>query len=133
MKKMIFMTAAMAATLGGCASGDDWNEDNWADSDTAVCVDGTGQRVEDGRCDDDSYYRGGYVRGFAWYYVGRGKRIPYYGDSIRDSRFTGGGSLQPQGGASYAKAPEATRMTRSQAVSRGGFGSSSGGYGGGRS
>jgi hypothetical protein len=133
MKKQIFMTAAMAATLSGCASGDDWGDDSWADADTAVCVDQQGQRIADHNCDDDTYYRGGYVRGYSWYYVGRGKRIPYYGDSIRDQRFVGGGSFSPTPGTPYAKAPESTRVTRSQAVSRGGFGSRSGSYGGGRS
>jgi hypothetical protein len=135
MKKQLFMTPAMAATLlaaTGCSSAeDDWNQDAIAQQDTAVCVDSSGTRVDDDRCDDDRY-RGG-SSAFLWYYIGRSSALPYYGDSIRDRRFAGRGSYRPVPGASYQRAPASTRVTRSQAVSRGGFGSSSRRFGGARS
>lgn len=133
MKKQLTMTTAMAAALtglSGCSSTNDWDDGYaYADRDTAVCVDQNGQRVEDDRCDDNRYrsYGGGFVR----YYIGRGAAIPFYGDSIRNSRYSG--SYAPQAGATYYPSSSDTRMTRSQAVSRGGLGSSSRSFGSGRS
>lgn len=138
MKKHLTMTTAMAATmlaLPGCSGGDDWNEDVYASGDTAICVDQEGKRVDDDRCGNDRvhYSGGGGSNAFLWYYLGRSSAVPYYGDSIRDSRYAGYGSYQPRPGANYAPAPASTRMTRSAAVSRGGFGSSGRSFGGGRS
>lgn len=135
MKKQLTMTSAMAAALlalPACSSNDDWNEDQTARSDTAVCVDREGRRVEDDRCGNN---RGGGVgsSAFLWYYLGRNSVMPYYGDSIRDRRFAGQGSYTPTAGARYGRAPASTRMSRSQAVSRGGLGSSSRSFGGARS
>ncbi len=134
MKKQLGMTTAMAAALvalPACSSNDGWNEDVVADRDTAVCVNRTGERVDDDQCDDDR--GGGFSNAFLWYYIGRNSAIPYYGDSIHHSRYQGRGSYQPQFGVSYGRAPASTHVTRSQAVSRGGLGSSSRSFGGGRS
>lgn len=128
MKKQLTMTSAMAAALialPGCSTGEEWNEESYAESDTAICVNEVGERVDDDLCDDD--YRGGRLVGFFPYYLRSKSRIPYYGDSVHDRRFVG--SRTPAPGVRYAEAPAATRMSRSQAVSRGGLGSSSRGFG----
>lgn len=133
MRKQLTMTTAMAAALialPSCASNDDWDEGVVADRDTAICVDGEGRRVDDDLCDDD---RNGVGGAFLWYYLGRGSVLPYYGDSIHHRRFAGRGSYNFTPGVRYYDAPAATRMTRSQAVSRGGLGSSARSFGGGRS
>ena len=136
MKKTMIMTTAMAAALAGlpgCSSNNDgWNEDVIADRDTAVCVDQQGQRVDDDLCDDDRGRSGG-SSAFLWYYIGRNSAVPYYGDSIHDrrySRYARYNSYSPTPGIAYGRAPTSTRMTRSQAVSRGGLGSSSRRFGG---
>ena len=132
MKRQLGMTTVVAATLLGapaCSSNDEWNEDVVADRDTAVCVDNQGTRVDDDLCDDD-YVRTGWYHP---YYYGRGSVLPYYGDSIHDRRFGSAGSANPRPGVAYDPAPVATRMTRSQAVSRGGLGGRGRSLGGGRS
>jgi hypothetical protein len=132
MKKQIFLTSAMAATLSslsGCSSSDDWDGSVYAENDTGVCVDQNGYRVDDDLCDDDRYRGGGY----GWFYMGRGSRVPYYGDSIRDKKYGFAGSSTPDPSKVYARAPEATKVTRSAAMARGGFGSSSRSFGSGRS
>ncbi len=137
MKKQLSMTTAMAAALvalPACSSNNGWSEDVVADRDTAVCVNQQGSRVDDDLCDDDG--RRGGSSGFLWYYIGRNAAVPYYGDSIYDSRYARQGrhgSFAPQPGVNYSRAPASTKMTRSQAVSRGGLGSSSRRFGGGRS
>jgi hypothetical protein len=134
MKKQLIMTTAMSAALAAlpaCSSNDGWNEDVYADRDTAVCVDQQGRRVDDDLCDDD--YDGGGSSAFLWYYLGRSSAVPYYGDSIYDRRYKGKGTFARQPGVSYGRAPASTAMTRSQAVSRGGLGSSGRTFGGGRS
>ena len=135
MKKQLAMTSAMAAVLiavPACTSNDDWNEDVVATRDTAICVDQQGERVDDDLCDNDGY-RGGGSNAFLWYYMRRSSPIPYYGDSIHHRRYSGYGSYQPASGIAYGRAPVSTSMKRSQAVSRGGFGSTARSYGGGRS
>lgn len=126
------LTTALAATfLAGCGQREpEWGDDldNYADSDTAICVDGDGQRVDDDYCDDDRRYGGG----FGFIYLGRGGYIPYYGERAR----LGSYSTTPRVGTVYGRAPAVANMTRSAAVSRGGFGSSarsSGGWTSGRS
>ena len=135
MKKQLGMTTAMAAALvalPACSSNNGWDEETVADRDTAICVNRAGERVDDDQCDNDR--RGGGVSSaFLWYYLGRSSAIPYYGDSIHGSRYRGRGSFQPRSGVSYGRAPVSTNVTRSQAVSRGGLGSSSRSFGGGRS
>jgi hypothetical protein len=134
MKKQIFLTSTMAAALtalSGCASGDDWNEDIIASDDTAICVDQSGNRIDDDACDDNRRGFGGFYG--SRYYINRGSRLPYLGDSIRDTRYKFAGSSSPMSGVNYARAPSASRITRSAAIARGGFGSSSRGFGGGRS
>lgn len=137
MSKELILTAAAAAVLisapYACAPSNDWDEGQRAQSDTAVCVNSEGQRVEDYRCDDGRYGGSGSSNGFLWYYLGRNSALPYYGDNVRDSRYAAGGSYTPRPGASYSRAPVSTAMTRSAAVSRGGLGSSSRFFGGGRS
>lgn len=136
MKKQLAMTTAMAAalvTLPGCSSSNDWEDaTSYADSDTAICVDQEGRRIDDDQCDDDRHgHRSGLSSGFLWYYIGRNSAVPYYGDSVRQRGVVG--SYSPKQGVNYARAPAATRMTRSQAISRGGLGSSSRSFGSGRS
>lgn len=139
MRKQLTMTTAMAAALAAlpaCSSNDGWNEDVIADRDTAVCVDQQGSRVDDDLCSDDHHHGGGASNAFLWYYIGRNSAVPYYGDSIYDSRYARQGrygSFAPQPGVNYGRAPASTKMTRSQAVSRGGLGSSARRFGGGRS
>lgn len=130
--KQLFLTSAMAATLTGlqgCSSGNDWDDGVYADRDTRVCVDQYGNRVSDYSCST----RTGYYGASRWYYVGRGSRVPYLGDSISDKRYGFNGSYNAKPGAAYDSAPGSANMTRSAAVSRGGLGSSSRSYGGGRS
>lgn len=137
MRKQLTMTTAMAAALAAlpaCSSNDGWGGDVIADRDTAVCVDQQGKRVDDDLCDNDR--SSGVGSAFLWYYLGRSAAVPYYGDSIYDSRYARQGrygSFAPQPGVDYARAPASTKMTRSQAVSRGGLGSSARRFGGGRS
>lgn len=131
MNKQLALTTAMAATLtslSACSSGDHW-EGSYADNDTRVCVDENGNRVDDSQC--HNHIRGGGYHG--WYYVNRGSRMPYYGDSVNDPKLGIKGSKTPVAGKSYASAPAHTNLTRSAAMSRGGFGSSSRSFGGGRS
>lgn len=142
MKKQLTITTAMAAALlalPGCSSRDEWNEDIYAERDTQVCVDQQGERVDDDLCTSGAqssygssggYHGGGGSNAFLWYYLGRQSAVPYYGESVRDPRFASG-SYVPMAGAVYDRAPVASRMTRSQAVSRGGLGSSSRRFGGG--
>ena len=135
MKKQLAMTTAMAAALvalPACSSNNGWDEDTIADRDTAICVNQAGERVDDDFCDDNRG-GGGVSNAFLWYYLGRNSAIPYYGDSIHHSRYRGRGSYQPRSNVSYGRAPVSTNVTRSQAVSRGGLGSSSRSFGGGRS
>lgn len=133
MKKHLALTTAMAATLAGlsgCSSRNDWDDDVVVDRDTRVCVDQNGYRVEDGRCGQSGYYGGG---SHLWYYVNRGNRVPYYGDRVNDPRLGFKGSYFATKGAQYASAPAKSNLVRSTPVSRGGFGSKGGFFGGGKS
>ena len=136
MKKTLGMTTVMAATLAGapgCSSNDDWNGNAVATRDTAVCVDDTGVRVDDDLCDRGWSGHGGGGGYFHSYYFRSNSALPYYGESVHDPRFRSNGSFSPQAGVNYDRAPVASRMTRSQAVSRGGLGWSGRSFGGGRS
>ncbi|WP_309751574.1 hypothetical protein [Novosphingobium sp.] len=131
-KKHLALTTAMAATLSSlsaCSSGNDW-DDSYADKDTAVCVDEAGRRVDDGNCRTPRIAGAGLL---AWYYINRGSRLPYYGDSVNDPKLGIKGSRTPAAGTSYASAPSHTNLTRSAARARGGFGSSGRSFGSGRS
>ena len=115
------LTTALAATfLAGCGQREpQWGDDldNYARSDTAICVDGDGQRIDDDACGDNRRYGGGFG---TFIYLGRGGYIPYYGERARPGTY----SATPRVGTVYGRAPAAANMTRSAAVSRGGFGSS---------
>jgi hypothetical protein len=123
-------TALASAILGACAQdpeGADWDDNGsaYARGDVAVCVDDQGQRIDDDYCDNG---RGG----GSFIYLGRGSYIPYHGERARAGTY----STAPRPGAAYLPPPAATNMTRSAAISRGGFGSSarsSGGYSSARS
>ena len=130
MKELGITTGVAAALLAGaCSQGQPDN--GWtADKDTAICVDQQGHRVPDGQCPQQRVASAGGGIGaspFLWYYLGRASAVPYYGDRVS------GGSYAPAAGRSYFRAPAATAMTRSAAISRGGFGSSARSFGGGRS
>jgi hypothetical protein len=130
--KQLFLTSAMAATLTGlqgCSSGNDWDDGVYARNTTRVCVDQNGKRVADNGC----HNRPGFYGGSRWFYVGRGSRVPYIGDSLGDKRHGFNGSYNAKPGAAYDSAPGSANMTRSAAVARGGLGSSSRSFGGGRS
>lgn len=114
-------TALASALLGGCAqdpSEPDWDDNGnaFARRDTAVCVNPQGERIDDDYCDNDHRYHGG----GSYIYVGRGGYIPYHGERARAGTY----ATVPQTGAKYFTAPADTNMTRSAAISRGGFGSS---------
>ena len=121
------VAGALAAIPAACSSSDDdWNREVTAASDTAICVDNFGNRVDDDRCDDDWGRSAGYYHP---YYLRRGAPVPYYGDSVKDPRYAAYGSYTPSTSATYGRAPASTRMTRSAAVSRGGLGSTGRGFG----
>jgi len=137
MRRHLAMTSAMAAALlalPGCSKEEGW-EDVRAENDTAVCVDKEGKRVNDAQCMTQqaahAVGHGGGGNAFLWYYLGRNSRLPFYGDSVRDPRFSGG-SYEPRAGT-YSLAPSDANMTRSRAVSRGGMGSRGSYFGSGRS
>ncbi|QHL91680.1 hypothetical protein GVO57_13845 [Sphingomonas changnyeongensis] len=139
MKKQLPMTAAMAAAIAAlpaCSPRDDWGEPMVADRDTAICVNEAGERVDDDLCANGrtggARFYGNSNSGFLWYYLGRRSAIPYYGDSIHDRRRAVAGSFVPMAGTRYAEAPVETRITRSQAIRRGGLGLSSRRFGSGR-
>lgn len=126
MKADLKITTALAATL--LAAGCQREDDGWtADRDTAVCVDHSGKRVPDAQCPRTAYAGHGGGSPFLWYYLGRNSTVPYYGDPVR------GGSFTSRPGIPYFRAPAEVAMTRTAAISRGGFGSSEhgGGEGGG--
>lgn len=113
-------TALATAFLGGCAQ--DPGEADWDDSgnafarrDVAVCVNQQGERIDDDYCDDNH----GYHSGGHFIYVGRGGYIPYHGERARAGSY----ATAPRSGTQYYFAPGDTNMTRSAAISRGGFGS----------
>lgn len=123
--KQLHMTSAMAAAILALPSCEEpaptWET---AQTDTAICVDQSGERVDDDRCDRSPRSGSGVGSAFLWYYLGRGSAIPYYGDRIGDRRYRAYGSYAPRVGAVYARAPASTRI-----ASRGGFGSSARRYG----
>jgi len=94
----------------------DWTSER----DTAICVDGSGRRIADQSCGRGG--SGGHVA--HWFYLGRGARVPYYGEAPT------GGSYSATPGRFYTAAPAGSSMTRSAAISRGGFGSIARGFGG---
>lgn len=132
MKKQLTLTATLAAALSGCSSpGNEWDNDVYSSVDSAVCTDKNGIVVDDSQC--RSNFRGGsYYGGYGYHYYPRNSRLPFQGESVRDARFATG-SDTPRPGAQYYGSPVETRMTRSQAMSRGGFGSRGRSFGGGRS
>lgn len=130
-QKKLILTSAMAATLGtlsACSGKAETDGDVVAERDTAVCVDQDGTRIEDERCGVQPGVRSGMGSGLAsaamWYYVGRGGRIPYRGDSVNDPNRGFTGSYFSTKGAQYAAAPSTTNIVRSPSVARAGFGSS---------
>lgn len=126
MKGELKVTTAIAAALlaGACSSTPDNGWGETAERDTAICTDRNGQRVPETNCQQHVSHGGGAANAFLWYYLARSSVVPYYGDRV------GGGSYQRAAGTSYFRAPAASSMTRSAAISRGGFGSSARGFGG---
>jgi len=115
------LTTALATAILLSACGQ--SNDGWtAQRDTAICVDGSGNRVPDDACAPRTAHAGGSP--FLWYYLGRSSSIPPYGDRAA------GGSFTRTSGATYFHAPIETAVTRSMAVARGGFGESAHGFGG---
>ena len=126
MKFDLKLTTAISAALMAAACSN--NEGDWtAQRDTAVCTDKAGNRVADSNCQQQRAHSGssGAVAGaFAWYYLSRNSRVPYMGERAI------GGSFAGVPGRAYAHAPASTAVTRSAAISRGGFGSSARSFGG---
>ena len=120
----ITLAAASAITLAAC---DQPAAEQWtAEQDTAICADRNGTRVPDAQCQTQAHHNGigaGVSSAFLWYYLGRNSMVPYYGERVR------GGSFTRTAGATYFHAPARTAMTRSAAISRGGFGASSRSFG----
>ncbi|MET3438881.1 hypothetical protein [Sphingomonas sp. 1185] len=114
-------TTALAAVLLASGCNRSKADDNWtADNDTAICTDAQGTRLPDDRCRQHRVGSGG---GAFWYFLGRGRSIPYYGERAT------GGSFRAAPGGRYVTAPAGSAMTRAAAVSRGGFGSSASHFG----
>jgi hypothetical protein len=129
MKNDLRLTTAIAAALlaGGCHQEPD---NGWTtDRDTAICTDQQGTRVADQNCQQQRQAAGGHVASspFLWYFLGRNSAVPYYGERAT------GGSFTRAAGRSYFRAPSGSAMTRSAAISRGGFGASARSFGGGHS
>ncbi|WP_294390390.1 hypothetical protein [uncultured Sphingomonas sp.] len=120
MRKELTITTAVAAAL--MAAGCDRRPPEWtAQQDTAICTDRQGKRVPDRNCEQrghGAYGGNGASSAFMWYFLGRNSQVPYYGEAAR------GGSYSGTTGRSYFRAPSGSAMTRSAAISRGGFGSS---------
>lgn len=126
MRNDLKITTAIAAALLASACGE--RDNGWTtDRDTAVCVDRQGRRVADQQCNQRVASHGGGSSAFLWYYLGRNSALPYYGEPVH------GGSFARTPGRSYFAAPAASAMTRSAAISRGGFGSSARSFGSGHS
>jgi hypothetical protein len=113
--KVIRLTAVMAASAAALSACDRGESGSWdAPAPTWTCVDNAGVRVEDGRCNG-----GGGGGGYHAYYFGSGMRIPPVGERASD------GSYAPAAGVTY------TRASASYSVTRGGFGGTAEGHGGG--
>lgn len=122
MEKKLTLTVSLAAALAGLSGcSDNDTLERRATGTTRVCADEWGQRIADEYCER----RGG---GGSFFYLGRGAPIPYYYDNIRDARYARYVSRNPVGG-SFVRAPAATNMARSSAISRGGLGSSARSFG----
>ncbi|WP_083925553.1 hypothetical protein [Sphingomonas sp. Mn802worker] len=120
MRKDLTITTAIAAALltGACNRRDaEWT----TQQDTAICTDSSGRRIADVNCRRANAAGG---HGGGWYYLNRGRNIPPLGERVA------GGSYQGRSGGRYVTAPVTTAVTRSVAISRGGFGSSARGFGG---
>ncbi len=125
MRDDLKITTSIAAALLASACGQ--SDNGWgATENTAICTDKAGNRVADSNCGRREGYGGsGVGHAFLWYYLARGASIPYYGERA------GEGSFSRSGNTPYFRAPASTGMTRSAAVSRGGFGSIGEAHGGG--
>lgn len=111
--RVLPITSAVATALlaGACSPSADV-----ARSDVAVCRDAAGLRTDDANCVRSGGGHGG--GGAAWYFLSRGSAVPQPGQALS------GGYTSPRAGVGYARASSAT-------VSRGGFGMSARGFGGG--
>ena len=112
--RILPITSAVAAALlvGACGP-------SVADTDVAICRDASGKRTADTNCPRGGGHGAILGAGAAgWYYMARGSAVPRVGEAVT------GGSTTPRAGVSYARASSAT-------VSRGGFGGSARGGGGG--
>lgn len=111
------LTTAVAAALmvAACSSNPQPDQPFTTDQPTAVCTDGSGNRVDDDLCDDDDDRGGG--GGFAFMYLNTGSHVPAYGSKVH------GGSKAKAPGSSYSS-------SKSVATARGGFGGSARGGGG---
>lgn len=123
MDRKLTLTATLAAALtglSGCSSGP---QEVLAADNTRICVDEWGSRIDDDYCDDG----GRRIGGGTFLYLRKGSPVPYYYDNVRDKKYANYVSRSPLPG--YVRAPAASNMARSSAVSRGGLGSSSRSFG----
>lgn len=123
MTRKITLTATLAATLTGLAGCASSSDEMLAQQNTRICVDEDGDRIDDDYCENR---RSGFGT-FAFLYLRKGSPIPYYYDNVRDPKYSKFVSRSPLPGA--IRAPAASAMSRSSAVSRGGLGSSSRSFG----
>ena len=122
MDKKLTLTASLAAVLtglSGCSSGP---QEVLAANNTRICVDEWGSRIDDDYCENRSYRSGG-----SFVYLRSGSPVPYYYDNVRDRKYASYVSRSPLPG--FVRAPAASNMARSSAVSRGGLGSSGRSFG----
>lgn len=126
MTKKLTITATLAAALTGLSGCSDGPREVLAEDNTRICVDEIGNRIDDDYCENDGYRRSGGV-GAAFFYLRKGSPVPYYYDNVRDKKYAKYLSRSPLPG--YVRAPAASNMARSSAVSRGGLGSSSRSFG----
>ncbi|MEJ8629316.1 hypothetical protein P0F65_04740 [Sphingomonas sp. I4] len=72
-------TTAMAAALLASGCNRAKADDNWtADQDTAICTDAQGKRLPDDRCRQTRVGGGAF-----WYFLGRGRAIPFTANGPR--------------------------------------------------
>lgn len=118
----LLTTAAAALALSGC--GQSQPQYLAQNQNAKICTDKNGKRVKENKCERRGGHGGG---GFFWMFMSGGSRVPGYGGRAY------GGSRYATPGRSYTSGRSFSGRPVTSASSRGGFGSSARGYGGGSS